>query len=83
MEKKDKLSAKIDRVELRFHLLNYSHIGAHLINTMDAYKWMHNGFESLTQKHEMPAIRSLEAIKGMEVVFQEIKDCIEQIKKVT
>lgn len=48
---------------------------------MVSYKRLHNGFESLTQKHGTSAIKSLKEIKGMEVIIQDIRDYIEQIKK--
>lgn len=83
LERKDKVSIEIDRVQLRLHLQNYSHLGAQLVSTMVAYNRIHIGFESLTQKHGMPAIITLEAIRGREVIFEETKGYIEQIKHVT
>ena len=50
---------------------------------MASYNQLHNGFESLTHKHMMPTIGSLEAIRNREVIFQQIRYYIEKIKKVT
>jgi len=54
-----------------------------LISIVVAYNRLHNGFESLTQKHGMPSIGTLEAIRGREIIFLEIRQYIKQIKQET
>ena len=39
-------------------------LGEKSISTIGAYNWMHNGFESLTQKHGMPSIGTFKANIG-------------------
>lgn len=81
LEMKDRIPAEIDIVQLGLHHHNYMHIGEQSISTIVSYNELHNGFESLTHKHGMPAIWALEAIKGREITFQEVRKYIEHIKK--
>jgi len=81
LEKKYRISVEINRVQLRLHHQNYMHHEEHSISTIFAYNRLHNGFESLRHKYRMPAIGTLEAIRGREIIFQEIRQYIEVIKQ--
>lgn len=59
LERKDMIFAEIEKVQLRFHHWNYMYVGEQWISTIVAYYWLHNGFESLAQKHGIPSIRML------------------------
>jgi len=76
LEKKDMVVVEIDKIQLRLHQ-NYMCLGEKSIITIVAYNRLHNGFTSVTQIHGMPAIGTLEAIRGREIIFQDIKKYIE------
>jgi len=74
------LEAEVDRVDLRLHTHNYNHLGEQVTNTEASYVRLHKNLESLTQTHRIPYVGPLGEIMGKDVIMQELKDFIEQIK---
>ena len=81
MVRKYKRETKVDRAQLRLHTKNYIDLGEHETNTIATYVPLHNGLESLTQKHKIPSIGSLGEIRSKDVIMQEIKEYTKQVKK--
>ena len=62
VENKYRIVVEIDRVHMRLHHENYMCLREWSIGTVATYNRLHNFFESLTQKHGMPAIGTLEGL---------------------
>lgn len=69
------------KVQLRLHIHNYTCLGEKATNTITSYGQLHNGLESLTQKHGMPFVGTLGEIRGKDVIMHVIKQFIEKIKQ--
>jgi len=83
LEKKDNIVTGMDRDQLRLHQQNYMRPREQSTSTVVAYNQLQNGFESLTQNNGMPLIGTLEAIRGRDIIFLEIRQYIKQIKQET
>jgi len=78
---KDQISIEIERAQLRLCHQNYIYLGEQSNNIIVPYGQLHNKFEFITHKNEIPSIGSLEEIRVKEIVFQQIRKYIEQFKQ--
>lgn len=79
--RKDRIASKVDRLQLRLHHQNFIRLGEQSSNTLASYSRLHNGLESLEHNHVMPSQGSLGEIRGKEIILQEVRQYIKQIKQ--
>lgn len=81
MVRKDKIVAEVDRVHLGLHIHNYICLNEQFSKTITTYNRLHNGLESLTQKHNIPLVGSLGETRVRDIILREVKQYIEKIKQ--